>query len=94
MEALLTLAFAGWLGKKTVEAVVGGGNKESDVSGKFYGNNRKYADERDEDIKRNTYGRYRKTTYNNRPDITEYAGILEKYKCSSDSITECMQEYQ
>lgn len=25
MEALLTLAFAGWLGKKTVEAVVGGG---------------------------------------------------------------------
>ena len=23
MEALLTLAFAGWLGKKTVEAVVG-----------------------------------------------------------------------
>lgn len=26
MEALLTLAFAGWLGKKTVEAVVGGGN--------------------------------------------------------------------
>ena len=28
MEALLTLAFAGWLGKKTVEAVVGGGNKK------------------------------------------------------------------
>ena len=28
MEALLTLAFAGWLGNKTVEAVVGGGNKK------------------------------------------------------------------
>ncbi len=30
MEALLTLAFAGWLGKKTVEAVVGGGNKRKE----------------------------------------------------------------
>ena len=28
MEALLTLEFAGWLGNKTVEAVVGGGNKK------------------------------------------------------------------
>ncbi len=36
-----------------------------------------------------TYGRYRKTTYNNRPDITEYAGILEKYRCKLDSMTEC-----